>query len=113
MPADESLSFVYITAPDKADALRIGRALVHERLCACVNVIDGMTSVYHWQGAIEESSEAVLIGKTVHANVDRVIERVKQLHGYECPCVVSWPIDAGNPDYLDWLRAEVNHSPPA
>ena len=106
MSVAESLSLVYITTPDKADALRIGRLLVEERLCACVNVLDGMTSVYHWQGAVEESSEAVLIGKTRSELVDRVIARVQELHSYDCPCVVSWPMEAGNADYLRWLRDE-------
>jgi periplasmic divalent cation tolerance protein len=100
------LSFVYVTAGGKADALAIGRVLVEERLAACVNAIDGMTSVYRWQNAIEESQEAVLIVKTRTALVPAVVERVKTLHAYTCPCIVSWPLETGNPDYLDWLAAE-------
>jgi periplasmic divalent cation tolerance protein len=101
-----ALSFVYVTAADRDDALKIGRVLVEERLAACVNVIEGMSSVYHWQNAIEESHAAVLIAKTRTSLVPNVIERVKSLHSDTCPCVVSWPLQDGNPDYLQWLAAE-------
>lgn len=101
-----SASFVYCTAASREDALRIGRVLVDERLAACVNVFDGMTSVYRWEGAVEEANEAVLIAKTQTVRVARVIERVKSLHEYSCPCVVSWEIGAGNADYLKWIVDE-------
>jgi periplasmic divalent cation tolerance protein len=98
--------FVYITAKDKAQALHIGRSLVEERLAACINVWDGMTSVYRWEGAVEEASEAVLIAKTTERQVAAIVERVKGLHTYTCPCVVAWPLEAGNPAYLDWIERE-------
>jgi len=101
-----ALSFVYVTAPGKNEALAIGRVLVEERLAACINVFEGMSSVYHWQNAIEEATEAVLIAKTRTSLVPAVIARVKTLHPYTCPCVVSWPLHDGNPDYLQWLAAE-------
>ena len=67
----------------------------------------GWTSVYHWDGDIEQASEAVLILKTQSDQVEALIERVKTLHSYSCPCVVSWPIDRGNADYLDWIENKV------
>jgi len=93
----------YITAKDKSQALSIGRALVEERLAACVNVIDNMTSIYRWEGEISEDHEAVLIAKTSSGKFEALTERVKQLHTYACPCVVSIPIAGGNGEYLDWL----------
>lgn len=101
-----SASVVYITAANKDEAIRIGRALVEERLAACANVLDGMTSLYHWEGKLQEDHEAVLIAKTGEDLVERLIERVKSLHGYSCPCVVSWPIQAGNQAYLHWIHDE-------
>ena len=98
--------FIYITASDKTEALAVGRTLVGERLAACVNVLDGMTSVYWWNGKIEEASEAVLVAKTADGLVDRLIERVKKLHSYECPCVVSWSIEKGSEEYLQWIADE-------
>jgi periplasmic divalent cation tolerance protein len=98
--------FVYITAKDKAQALTIGRALVAERLAACINVWEGMTSVYRWEGAVEDATEAVLIAKTTESQIPAIVERVKQLHSYACPCVAAWPLAAGNPAYLDWIEKE-------
>ena len=99
-------AIAYVTAATRDDALRIARTLVEERLAACGNVLDGMTSVYRWQGAIETAGEAVLIVKTRSELIPRVIERVRELHSYQCPCVVSWPIAAGNPEYLQWIAEE-------
>jgi periplasmic divalent cation tolerance protein len=71
-----------------------------------VNVLDGMTSLYWWQGKIEEGHETVLIGKTKTELVAAVIARVKSLHSYACPCIVSWTIEGANPDYLQWINDE-------
>lgn len=103
LPADD-LVFAYVTVPTREEALAIGRALVEERLAACANLLPGMTSVYRWQGAVEEASELVLIAKTRTALFDRLAARVVELHSYELPCVVALPVAAGLPAYLDWLR---------
>lgn len=96
----------YITAGSREEALHIGRALVEERLAACANVLDGMTSVYRWNGAVEEAPEAVLIAKTRAALFDRLAERVRALHSYDTPCVVEIKLGRGNPGFLGWLEAE-------
>lgn len=101
-----SLSVVYITTGDGAEARRIGRALVNARLAACANIFDGITSVFHWEGEMQESDEAVLIVKTRTELVDSVVERVRELHSYECPAIVAAPIVQGNPDYLAWIARE-------
>jgi periplasmic divalent cation tolerance protein len=96
----------YITAKDREQAQQIGRILVEERIVACVNIFDNMQSIYWWQGAICEDSEAVLIAKTRQSLFDRLTQRVKELHSYSTPCIVSFPIENGNPDYLKWLENE-------
>ncbi len=98
--------FAYMTAPTAAEARRIGRALVEARLCACVNILDNMTSFYWWQGALEEGHEAVLIAKTTRDRLDALTEKVKALHEYTVPCVVALPVAGGNQDFLDWIAAE-------
>lgn len=98
--------FVYMTASSREEAKKIGRTLVEERLAACANVIDGMESVYWWQGKLTEDREAVLIAKTRADLVPALTERVRALHGYTVPCVVALPILDGNPDYLAWLGEE-------
>lgn len=107
------LSFVYITAASAEEARRIGRSLVEERLAACTNVIDGMTSMYWWEGRVQEDSEAVLIAKTRESLVKALTDRVKALHSYTCPCVVALPIGQGNPDFLDWLARETAPAQPS
>ncbi|QCN94078.1 divalent-cation tolerance protein CutA [Azospirillum argentinense] len=98
--------FAYITAGSRDEARRIGRALVEERLAACANIFDGMTSIYRWQDAIEEATETVLIAKTRADLFDRLAVRVRELHSYDVPCVVELRVGRGNPAYLDWLRDE-------
>ena len=98
--------FLYVTAADAAEAGRIGRTLVEERLVACANVLSGMTSVYEWQGKICESNEAVLVLKTRAELADDATARVCALHSYECPCVVALPVLGGNDAFLAWVRAQ-------
>lgn len=98
--------FVYITASDAAEATRIGRTLVADRLAACANVLNGMTSIYRWQDEICEDTEAVLIAKTTDGKVAALTERVKALHSYDCPCVVALPITDGNTAFLNWIEEQ-------
>ena len=101
-----AVCFCYVTAGSRDEALRIGRTVVEERLAACANVLDGMTSLYWWRGVLEQAGEAALILKTRAELVERLAARIKELHSYECPCVVALPIAGGNPDYLEWIAAE-------
>lgn len=100
------INMVYITAKNKEEAKRIGKAVVEGRLAACANIIDNMNSIYWWKDKIEYDNEAILIVKTKEALVAELIEKVKALHGYECPCIVSLPILAGNQPYLEWIEKE-------
>jgi periplasmic divalent cation tolerance protein len=97
---------IYITTDGTAEARMIGHALVEARLAACANILDPMTSVYWWDGKVQEGQETVLIAKTTATHVDALTERVRDLHSYDCPCIVSVPIDAGNPAFLEWVAAE-------
>ncbi|WP_166830104.1 divalent-cation tolerance protein CutA [Thalassoroseus pseudoceratinae] len=98
--------FAYVTAPDHETAVRIGRAIVEDRLAACANVIDGMTSVYRWNDQIEESSEVVLILKSTADLTTSLTEQVRKLHPYDCPCVVTIPIQGGDAEFLEWISQE-------
>ena len=97
---------LYVTTRDREEAVRISSKLVEERLIACGNILDGMESVYWWNGKIERSKEAVLIAKTDRRNVDLVTARILELHSYDTPCVVALPIETGNGDYLSWIERE-------
>lgn len=106
MDPSDQVCLVYITAADGAEASRLARALVEERLAACANVLPGHRAFYWWQGKLEEGEEGALIVKTRRALLDALTARVKALHSYSVPCVVALPIQGGNPDYLRWLAEE-------
>ena len=94
---------IYITAGDEAEARKIGRTLMEEKLVACVN-FHPIKSIFWWEGKIEEEEEVAILVKTRAKLADRVIERVKELHSYEVPCIVSLPIEKGYPDFLQWIE---------
>lgn len=100
-------SIVYITAGDMDEAKRIGRKLVEERLAACANIFP-ITSIFRWKGKIDEAGEFGLIIKTKTGKVKEIEKRVKQLHSYEVPCVVSFRMDEGSEDYLRWIEESVD-----
>ncbi len=99
--------FVYMTAGSLEEAQRIGEVLVQEKLAACVNILDGMQSLYIWEGALQSDREVVMIAKTARNRVPELITKVKTLHSYDCPCIVTFAIDGGNPDFLRWIGAAV------
>jgi periplasmic divalent cation tolerance protein len=94
---------VYMTARDKSEAKKLGKALVEKKLAGCVNILEGMESYYWWEGKIEHGKEAVLIAKTRASTVKQLLVEVKKLHSYSCPCVLALPVEDGNPDYIKWL----------
>jgi len=94
---------VFITASSEDEAAKIARALVQERLAACVNIIKGVRSIYSWQGKVEDSAEALMVAKTKKALFKRLEKRVKELHSYTVPEVIAVPVADGSGDYLKWL----------
>jgi len=101
------INFIYMTAGSKDEARKIGKELVAARLAACVNILDNMNSFYRWQGEIQDDAEVVMIAKTTEDRVPALTEKVKALHSYDCPCIVSLPVSGGNQAFLDWIAAEV------
>jgi periplasmic divalent cation tolerance protein len=102
----ERALLVYTTYPSIVEAEQAGRAVVAQRLAACVNILPGMVSHYWWQGAVERGEEVVMILKTRASLAARVCAAVKQGHSYTTPAIVVLPAERVDPDYLDWLMAE-------
>tara|TARA_R110002049_G_scaffold226930_1_gene399026 strand:- start:253 stop:594 length:342 start_codon:yes stop_codon:yes gene_type:complete len=102
----KNLRLLYVTTSNRKEAQKIGRALVEQNLAACANIIDGMESIYKWEGEIREDKECVLLIKTHFSRVRKVTRLVKDMHSYEVPCVISLTIteDEGNREYLDWVE---------
>lgn len=100
MPAYQ---LVLTTCPDADLAKGIGRALVEERLAACVNVLPPMQSIYRWRGQVETANECLLIVKSKTAAYDAIEKRILELHSYELPEVIAVPLAGGLSRYLAWL----------
>ena len=96
--------FIYITCASEEEAERIASALLDERLVACANILPGMRSMYLWKGRREYARETVLICKSVEERLGALIQKVRELHSYETPCVTAFPITGGNPDFLTWIE---------
>ena len=105
---DRAVGMIYVTCGSVNEAREIGDAVVRERLAACANIIDPMTSIYRWEGEIQEGTETVLIVKTTADQVPALTDRVAALHSYDCPCIVGLPVDGGNQAFLDWIAGEIS-----
>ena len=88
----------------------MARALVEERLAACVNRIAPVQSVYRWQGKVEQSEEELLIVKTRKALFAALESRVRELHSYSVPEIIAVPIVDGSEGYLRWLGEQLSGS---
>ncbi len=101
-------ALIYVTTSSDEEARRIGAAVVAERLAACANLLPAITSLFWWEGRVQEDREVAIILKTRADLVARLTDRVRELHSYECPCVVALPIAGGNQAFLDWIVAETS-----
>lgn len=93
------------TCPTEADAERLARALVEAHLAACVSVMPGLRSFYHWQGALETASECMLVIKTSRALFPALQQEIEKLHSYAVPELLALPVVAGADNYLAWLNS--------
>lgn len=93
----------FCTCPDQASAAVIARALVDERLAACVQRLPGLRSTYRWRGTVEEAEEVQLTIKTTADRIEAIGARLRELHPHELPELVAVEAHAGLPAYLDWV----------
>ncbi len=94
---------IYITAPDKSIATNIAKTLIQEKLAACVNIIGPIESHYFWEDELSQSDEILIFAKTTKILEARLITRVKKLHPYKVPCIISLDITNGDPIFLKWI----------
>ena len=94
---------VYCTCPDHEAALSLANTLIDEALAGCINIIPGLTSVYHWKGKRETGTEELLMIKTTREQYPALEARIRELHPYELPEIIAVTIDAGLPGYLAWI----------
>jgi len=108
MPQDIVVALV--TAPSREEAESLARTLVAEHLAACANIVPSVVSVYRWKGSIETDEEVLLFLKTRRLLLDRLIERVQELHSYEVPEVIALPLAGGSADYVRWVKKETERA---
>jgi periplasmic divalent cation tolerance protein len=94
---------IFVTVPNKDVGVELARYLVGNRLVACVNVVDGLRSIYYWEGRVEEDDEALLIIKSRKDRLDDIIKAVREKHPYKVPEIIALPIIGGLRDYLAWI----------
>jgi len=94
---------VFTTFANEADAARVARTLVEERLIACANLLPGARSIYRWQDGIKDESEIVVLMKTRKQDWTALLSRLHELHPYTTPECVAVRIAAGAPKYMAWL----------
>lgn len=97
------IATVYAVFADAEEAERIATAVVEERLAACANILSPCRSIYRWHGKVERANEVPALFKT--AQPDRLMARIAELHSYDVPAAVAWPISAALPAYAEWIES--------
>jgi periplasmic divalent cation tolerance protein len=97
---------ILVTAPDREAALDLARRLVGDGLAACGNVVPGITSVFRWEGSVQEDPEALLVLKVHESRVPEIVRRIPELHPYDVPEVLVLGVETGFRPYLDWVASE-------
>lgn len=95
---------VFITAPTKKEAEKIGRVMVEKKLAACANILPSVTSFFSWEGKVCREDESLMILKSRADLFEGLSEAVKKLHSYTVPEIIALPVSAGSADYLKWIR---------
>ena len=106
MTGEDGIVSVYATFGGEEEARRIGRIAVEERLAACVNILGPCFSIYRWQGRIEEEGEIATIFKTAASRAEALIARIAELHSYDAPAAVAWPVALAAHPYRAWVLDE-------
>ena len=94
---------ILVTTKDKPEAEKITQSLLKERLIACANIVNPVTSFFYWSGKIDKAEECLIVMKSRRDLFAQVAEHVKGLHSYEVPEILALPIVEGSTAYLDWM----------
>ncbi len=95
--------FVYITSANEDEAAAIADHLIESRLAACVGMLAGLQTRYRWEGRVCHGQEVAIFVKTTQSQIEALTEAVRNMHSYDCPCIVSLPITDGFPPFLKWI----------
>lgn len=100
---------VIVTVPDNQTARQIARALLEREIAACVNISPSWTSIYRWEGKVQEDVEVLLFIKSLSGLFEAdLIPCIQELHPYEVPEIIAFPVEQGESKYLQWIVDSVN-----
>ena len=102
--SSEEVNVVYVTASGEEEAKRIARALLEDKLAACINIIPKITSVYEWEGKVEEDTEVLMMIKSPVKLLPQLTETVQRVHSYDVPEVIAVPVHGGSREYIQWVQ---------
>ena len=101
---------VLVTAPSKKEAKVIAGRLLKEKVIACANILEGVESLFWWQGKIDRAKEVLLVLKSRRSRLAKIIRLVKAAHSYKVPEIIALPIQGGSKDYLRWIDESLGKS---
>ena len=101
-----SISLIYVTFSNKHEAVDVAKVLLEERLIACANINDKVTSFYRWQGELEETHETVLIAKTTSLLVKAAVSKIESMHSFQTPCILAIPVERASAAFAEWVAQE-------
>lgn len=93
----------FVTCKDEGEAGKIAKALLKKKLCACVNIIKNIRSLYTWQGKVCDDKETLMVIKTKESAFDRLSAEIKRLHSYEVPEIIAFPVPSVSESYAKWV----------
>ncbi len=103
MKDGRAFRIVLSTAGSEEEGARIARSLLERKLCACVNLVPKIRSLYRWEGAVQDDAEVLLIMKTTLDKLQALSDHLAQIHSYDVPEVLAIAVDQGGASYLEWL----------
>lgn len=106
MENNEKIWWVYSTFPTRDEALSLARSLLDQKLVACANITPGITSLYHWEGKLEQQEETALVLKTSEFRAAEAMDWLRRHHPYATPCILGWPVEHGTPEFFRWVKTQ-------
>ncbi len=102
------ICMLYVPCSNRQEAEKMAQHLLEEKLIACANILEGATSIYFWQGKLEQTQESLLLIKSLPEFKEKLEKRIKELHSYSCPAIIQLQVASVNQAYTDWVRLSLS-----
>ncbi|MEL0089697.1 MAG: divalent-cation tolerance protein CutA [Rhodospirillales bacterium] len=103
-------ALIYFTAPNSDEAKIIAETIISEHFAACANILGDVSSIFSWNGNIQNEQETAVFLKTTVSQIPALSKRICELHSYDQPCVIALPIIGGNKGFLDWIKSKTTNN---